>query len=52
MKRECEAEEGKEGEHCCRRVPVQDRQMQEHQQAEVDPILCSYNASAAYREAV
>jgi hypothetical protein len=43
-------EEGKEGEHCSRRVPVQENQVQEHQQPEVEPIRCNCNASAAYRE--
>jgi hypothetical protein len=46
------AEEGKEGEHCRRRVPVQERQAQEHHQPEVEPILCNFSESAGYREAV
>ena len=49
MEREGYAEEGKEGEHCRRRVPVQERQVQEHQQPEVEPIRRNCNASSASR---
>ena len=51
-KREGQAEEGKEGEHCRRRGLVQERQAQEHHQPEVEPILCNCSVSADYREAV
>jgi hypothetical protein len=38
-------EEGKEDEHCHRRVPEQERQVHEHLHPEVEPILCNCDAS-------